>query len=374
MNYIGCKHSLLDFLESSIKQVVGTGNKVFCDLFAGTGTVGVHFKKLGYQIIANDLQYYSYVLNRHYIGNHKPLHFNGLKDIIPKQSDTFFDSRTNAVCEFLSNLNGIEGFLYNNYAPTGSLRNGTQRQFFSDENAMKCDAIRTQIETWKQEESITDDEYFFLLTTLLENIDARANTASVYGAFLKTIKRSALIPLRLKPAELVENDLDHKVFNADVNELITQIQGDILYLDPPYNHRQYSANYHILETIARYDNPPIRGKTGLRDEELRSAYCLRSSVKQAFADLIYQANMKHIFVSYNNEGILTLDEIREILEQRGDYHCFTKKYKRFQADVESNRNIKGNETVEYLHYVKSLASNHKSKSVNWLGLSRSAEV
>jgi adenine-specific DNA-methyltransferase len=352
MNYIGSKYSLLDFLETSIRQVVDAQCKVFCDLFAGTGAVGVHFKKLGYQIIANDLQYYSYVLNRHYIGNHRPLPFDGLHNIIPPKNGALFESRLNAVCDYLSNLKGIEGFLYNHYAPSGSLHNGTRRQFFSDENAMKCDAIRTQIEAWKQDEKITDDEYFFLLTTLLESIDARANTASIYGAFLKEIKRSALVPLRLKPAVLVENDLEHQVFNTDVNELITLIRGDILYLDPPYNHRQYSANYHILETVAKYDNPSIHGKTGLRDEELRSAYCLRSSVKQAFADLIFNANARYIFVSYNNEGIMSLDDIKEILEQRGDYHCFTKRYRRFQADVETNRNIKGNETVEYLHYVK----------------------
>jgi len=352
MNYIGSKYSLLDFLETSIKQVVSAADKVFCDLFAGTGVVGTHFKRLGYQIIANDLQYYSYVLNRHYIGNHKPLQFDGLKDVIPKKNGALFESMMVAVCDYLSNLEGIEGFLYNNYAPTGSLRNGTQRQFFTDENAMKCDAIRIQIESWKQNGNITNDEYFFLLTTLLETIDARANTASVYAAFLKKIKRTASIPLRLKPAVLMENDQEHKVFNSDVNELITQIQSDILYLDPPYNHRQYSTNYHILETIAKYDNPSIRGKTGLRDEDLRSAYCLRNSAKQAFNDLICKADTKHIFVSYNNEGIMSLDDIREILEQRGDYRCFMKKHKRFQADVETNRNIKGNETIEYLHYVK----------------------
>ena len=352
MNYIGSKYSLLDFLETSIKQVINTEDKIFCDLFAGTGAVGTHFKKLGYQIIANDLQYYSYILNRHYIGNHKPLVFDGLKDMMPKKKIALFESKMHTVCNYLSNLEGVEGFLYNNYAPTGSLQNGTQRQFFTDDNAMKCDAIRLQIESWKQNGNITDDEYFFLLTTLLENIDARANTASVYAAFLKEIKRTALEPLRLKPATLIENDLEHTVFNSDVNELIGQIHCDILYLDPPYNHRQYSSNYHILETIAKYDNPSIHGKTGLRDDDMRSAYCLRNSAKQAFNDLIGKANTKHIFVSYNNEGIMSLDDMRVILEQRGEYSCFMKKYKRFQADVEANRNIKGNETIEYLHYVK----------------------
>jgi adenine-specific DNA-methyltransferase len=159
----------------------------------------------------------------------------------------------------------------------------------------------------------------------------------------------------MKPAALIavllEGDQEHKVFNADVNELITQIQGDILYLDPPYNHRQYSTNYHILETIARYDNPAIHGKTGLRDEELRSAYCLRGSVKQAFTDLICKANAKYIFVSYNNEGLMTLDDIKDILSLRGQYGCFTKRYRRFKADIDANRNTGGTETVEYLHYV-----------------------
>jgi adenine-specific DNA-methyltransferase len=352
MNYIGSKYSLLDFLETSIKQVVDTKCKVFCDLFAGTGAVGAHFKKLGYQIIANDLQYYGYVLNRHYIGNCLPLRFDGLKNIVPQQNGTSFESPSAAVCNYLSDVKGIAGFVDSNYAPTGSLQNGTQRLFFSDENAKKCDAIRMQIETWKQNESITDNEYFFLLTTLLENIDARANTASIYGAFLKDIKRTASIPLRLKPAALIENDQEHRIFNADVNELITQIQGDILYLDPPYNHRQYSTNYHMLETIAKYDNPAIHGKTGLRNEELRSAYCLRYSVKQAFTDLVCKANAKYIFVSYNNEGLMTLDDIREILSLRGEYGCFTKRYRRFKADVDANRNTGETETVEYLHYVK----------------------
>ena len=347
MNYIGSKFSLLDFLATSIEKIVAESCKVFCDLFAGTGAVGTHFKKLGYQIIANDLQYYSYAINRHYIGNSKPLPFDGLNGIIPNKQN-----KMTSVCDYLSDLEGVEGFLYQNYAPTGSLNSGTQRQFFTDENAKKCDAIRIQIELWKQNGNITDDEYFFLLTTLLENIDARANTASVYAAFLKEIKRTASVPLRLKPAEVVENDLEHKIFNSDANELIKQIQCDILYLDPPYNHRQYSSNYHLLETIARYDNPPIHGKTGLRNEERRSAYCLRRGAKQAFSDLIFNANAKHIFVSYNNEGIMSLDDMQKILEQRGQYHCFMKRYKRFQADVETNRNIKGNETVEYLHYVK----------------------
>src|SRR3990170_1023071 len=224
MNYIGSKLSLLEFLEESINKVVDKNCDTFCDLFAGTGIVGSYFKRKGYKIIANDIQYYSYVLNRHYIGNHKELNFAKLtKD----KEET--------------------------------------RQYFSDENGMRCDAIRQKIETWKKENLISDDEYYFLITSLVESIDKYANTASVYGAFLKKLKRTAQNNLILKPAELIINDKDHEVFNEDINKVVGKVAGDILYLDPPYNQRQYATNYHMLETIAKYDNPKIHGKTGLRE-------------------------------------------------------------------------------------------------------------
>lgn len=107
-----------------------------------------------------------------------------------------------------------------------------------------------------------------------------ANTASVYGAFLKKLKKSAQKPLTLKSAKFYINDHPHTVTNSDVNLLAKTSKHDVVYLDPPYNHRQYSGNYHILETIARDDSPEIRGITGMRDcREQKSDYCSRSNVK-----------------------------------------------------------------------------------------------
>jgi len=227
-----------------------------------------------------------------------------------------------------------------------------QRQYFSDENGKRCDAIRTEIEKWKKEKLITDNEYYFLLATLIETIDKRANTASVYGAFLKQLKKTAQTPFVLKPAELIINDQEHQVFNEDINELASKIEGDILYLDPPYNHRQYATNYHLLETVAKYDNPKIHGKTGLREyENQKSLYCSRTKVKKAFADLVSKAKVKYIFLSYNNEGLMTLDDIKEIMSLKGKYGHFTKDYNRFKADKTENRDFKATKTVEYLHYV-----------------------
>lgn len=352
MNYIGSKLSLLKFLEASINKIVDKNCDTFCDLFAGTGVVGSYFKKRGYKVVANDIQYYSYVLNRHYIGNHKELTFSRLTNEVSFLKDTAIERRKDAVCSYLSNLKGIKGFIYRNYCFGGTKDKKTPRRYFSDENGTRCDAIRRKIEDWKEQNLISSDEYYFLITSLLESIDKYANTASVYGAFLKKLKRTAQNNLILDPAELIINDHDHEVFNEDINEVAEKVSGDILYLDPPYNHRQYATNYHLLETIARYDNPKIHGKTGLRDYgEQKSLYCSRKQVKNAFKDLISKAKAKYIFLSYNNEGLMTLDDIEEIMSLRGKYGYFAKEYDRFKADKSISRNFKANKTTEYLHYV-----------------------
>ena len=352
MNYIGSKLSLLEFLEESINKVVGKNRDTFCDLFAGTGIVGRYFKIKGYKIIANDIQYYSYVLNRHYIGNHKELSFSKLVKELSELENIEIKNRKKFVCEFLSNLKGVKGFIYKNYCFGGTKDKEESRQYFSDENGMRCDTIRQKIENWKARNLISDDEYYFLITSLVESNDKYANTASVYGAFLKKLKKTAQNSLILKPAELIINDQDHEVFNEDINEVAEKVKGDILYLDPPYNQRQYATNYHMLETIAKYDNPKIHGKTGLRDyQNQKSLYCSKSQVKKAFKDLILKAKARYIFLSYNNEGLMTLDDIKEIMGLRGKYGHFTKEYNRFKADKSENRNYISDKTVEYLHYV-----------------------
>ncbi|WKZ25383.1 MAG: DNA adenine methylase [bacterium] len=352
MNYIGSKLSLLGFLEESINKVVDKNCNTFCDLFAGTGAVGKHFKKKGYKIVANDIQYYSYILNRHYIGNHKELLFKKLTKEISSLKNIIPSKRKKNVCDYLSALKGVKGFIYQNYCPTGTKDQKESRQYFSDENGMRCDAIRQKIEDWKIKKLISSDEYYFLITSLIESIDKYANTASVYGAFLKKLKRTAQNNLILKPAELIINDQDHEVFNEDINKVLKKVKGDILYLDPPYNHRQYATNYHILETVAKYDNPKIYGKTGLREyQDQKSLYCSRTQVKNVFRDLILSAKAKYIFLSYNNEGLMTTDDIKQIMSLRGKYGHFTKEYGRFKADKSQNRKFTTNRTTEYLHFV-----------------------
>ena len=138
MNYIGSKYSLMDFLTMAISEVVGNDadNRTFADLFAGTGVVGSTFKSKGYNVISNEIQYYSYVLNKHLIGNNPPI--------------------TAEQIEYLNALKGTEGFIYKNYC-AGS---GCGRNYFTDENGKKCDSIRIGLERLKNDGDIDESQYY----------------------------------------------------------------------------------------------------------------------------------------------------------------------------------------------------------------------
>lgn len=337
MNYIGSKLKLCqDFIPNTIKQVCGNdlSDKIFCDLFAGTGIVGRTFKTLVKKVIANDLEYYSFVLNKNYIENHND---------IPNKQD------------YIDRLNNSklikDGFIYKNYCLGGS----GERQFFSDDNGMKIDAMRKQINLWydpsKKNNKISSNLFYYLLCSLLECADKVANTASVYGAYLKQLKASAKKELVLVGADYQYNNNDHIVYNDDANELVKNkdVHGDILYLDPPYNARQYGANYHLLNTIAEYKNFIPKGKTGLREYE-RSKYCSSSTVAEEFEELIKNAKFKYVFLSYSNEGLMSLNEIKKIMKKFGHYDVVKTEYQRFKAD--SKRNNKAETTLEYLHILE----------------------
>jgi adenine-specific DNA-methyltransferase len=331
MNYIGSKYKLSDFINTTITSVVGQdlSDKIFCDIFAGTGIVGRNFKNKVKKVIANDFEYYSYVLNKNYIENHKP---------IPNKEKYI---------EILNTLKPVEGFIYKNYC----LGSGSGRQYFSDENGKKIDAVRQQIEKWKISKEINDNLYYFLLTSLLESADKVANTASVYGAYLKHLKRTAQKTLTIEPAEFILNNNEHTVYNEDSNRLINKIEGDILYLDPPYNARQYGSNYHLLNTIAKYEAFEPKGKTGLPNYQ-KSKYCSKRYILSEFEELIKNANFNYIFLSYNNEGLMSVSDVKKIMSKYGEYDIATINYQRFKADKDENRKHKADKTEEYLHILK----------------------
>lgn len=329
MNYIGSKIKLSRYIIDTIREVSGDfENKTFAELFAGTGVIGNVLKTQVSKVISNDLEYYSYVLNRNYIGNNKAMDYDGLFDFLTENQPKI-------------NRN----FIFDEYSEKGK----ANRLYFSEENGKKIDQIRSNLAFLYNVKEIDDDLYYFALASLLESADKHANTASVYGAYLKKLKATAQKTMQLEPALFESSDCKTEIYNEDSNQLIKRISGDILYLDPPYNARQYGANYHLLNTIARYDDFVPKGKTGLREYK-RSRFCQKQEVYNAFDEMIRNAEFHYIFISYNNEGLLSLDEIKKICQQYGKYDFVSQEYQRFKAD--NGREYKDNKTLEYLHILE----------------------
>lgn len=327
MNYIGSKLKLSSFIFDEVKNTIKIDLKdcIFCDLFSGTSIIARTFKPFVKQIISNDIEFYSFVLAKNYIENNLD------------------ESRANWLIEELNQVIlkiSLRGFIYDNYSEFAN------RQYFTNENAIRIDTARANIEEWLKSSYINNQEYYFLLASLLESADKLANTASVYGAFLKKIKKSALKDLVIEKAEFLPTNQNNLVFNKNANELIKTIKGDILYLDPPYNSREYGANYHLLNTIAKYDDFIPKGKTGLRDYT-RSNWCKKAKVYDELEELIKNANFKYVFLSYNDEGLLSLDDIKNIFSKYGKYSYVSIDYQRFKSD--NKREQKQNKTIEYLH-------------------------
>jgi len=334
MRYIGSKKLLLGDIEQVISENIKLA-KSFCDIFSGTVCVGNYFKQK-YKILTNDILYFSYCIQRGIIENN---FVPGFKNLSINPIEYF----NNISVKELKQLPPEKSFCVYNYSPRGN------RMYLSEENAQRIDFIRNKIEDWKKSCLINENEYFYLIAVLIEAIPFVSNIAGTYGAYNKFWDKRSLKDLKLNALEVINNGNENKAYNEDANELISKIEGDILYIDPPYNKRQYSSNYHLLETIARYDAPVLKGITGLRECEQKSDYCRKKLVLKKIKELIEKAKFKHIILSYNTEGLMRVDEIEKVLKSIGTgYKQYEIPYRRFKSrDTNSEHGLK-----ELIFYVK----------------------
>lgn len=348
MRFIGNKEKLLDLIYTTVLST-GIKNGIFCDFFSGTSNVGRFFKEKGFKVISSDVLYFSYVLQKAYIENNKEPNFKKLLKTLKISEDTPFSSPFDTVRNYLNSLKGIKGFIYKNYTEEGTAKKH-KRKYFSVENGKKIDAIRTTIEKWKNEDKINENEYFVLLATLVESVPFYANISGVYAAFLKKYDPRALKSFELKPISFYKGKENHVVYNKDSLDLINNLDVDVLYLDPPYNQRQYAPNYHLLETIARYDNPKIRGVTGMRDYNgQKSEFCNKNSALQALDRIAKTAKYKSLILSYNSEGIMPETEIVSTLKKYGKVKVNNIDYLRFKSN--SNGDSKDKKIIQEQLYV-----------------------
>lgn len=343
MRFIGSKTLLLYQIKEMIDEKA-PGSETFCDIFSGTAAVARHFKQW-YEVTSNDLLYFSYVLQKGTIENDEVPSFEllkaktGIADPV-----TFFNNLDLRHMEAL--LPREKRFFQNTYAPTGG------RMYLTDANALRIDFARNTVEEWKDNFCITDNEYYYLVACIVEGIPFVSNISGTYGAYHKTWDRRSVKDYKLFRLDVCHNGRKNRCYNRDGADLLKEISGDILYIDPPYNERQYLPNYHVLETAARYDCPEVRGITAQRaKEEAKSDFCQKGKVEAAFASLMENARFRHIVLSYSTDGLMVPETVESIMKTYGDPETFEMKkipYRRYKSRAAA----KEEELCELLVYIE----------------------
>ena len=315
--YLGNKYKLNEFIKDTILKECGDF-KSFADLFAGTGAVASIFKDK--QLILNDILYSNYVCYQTWFGDEKYSQ-EKIINFINKYND----------CSVLT-----DNYMSDNFANT----------YFSKKNCQKIGFIREDIEQNYRNNIINDREKCILITSLIYAMDKIANTCGHYDAYRKNgdldKKLELLIP------KINSTGINNKIFNEDINKLVKKISADVVYLDPPYNSRQYCDTYHLLENVANWQKPKLEGVAKKMDRSaLKSEYCTINAAK-VFEDLIKNIRAKYIVLSYNNmankgndrsNAKLSDNDILRILKEKGNVKQFSQNYKAFssgKSDIEEN--------------------------------------
>jgi len=291
-------------------------NKSIADLFAGTGVVSNHFRNLGAVVLSNDAELYSSVITH------------------AVTCSTYNEKCKGIIQELQADTGTRVGFVTKNYSP----HNENERMFFTVENAMQRDYLRWRLESMK--ENLDENDYKFILSSLILSSDAVSNVPAVYGCYLKNFKAKANKTIELKPIHTNTEpaNKNSKTLNQDVMTLDT-VTADIVYLDPPYNERQYSKNYFPLNIIAGspHTNVSLKGKTGIPEDCFLSSFCRKREVEESIKKLFQKLKAKWVFLSYSSESLVSKDRMIEILEQFGQVSLVERDYKRFKS-FEYNEN------------------------------------
>lgn len=325
LNYIGSKYPLLDWLVTNIQEQTGWASfhgKRIGDLFAGTGIVSHHFRSLGATVLSNDAELFSSIIT------------SALTlSVYSEQLATLLAQLNTELRE--NKQGGVVGYVTMHYSP----HEGNERMFFTVENARAIDYIRGRIEELRP--LLTAEEHAFLLASLLVSADAVSNVPAVYGCYLKSFKDKAKKALQLVPVHLHTEPAcrGSRSFQSDVlsDDLLTAVEADAVYLDPPYNERQYSKNYFPLNIIAKTPTvlatePDLKGKTGIPTDCFVSPFCKKGGVVEAaFDHLVGGLRAEWVFLSYNSESIVSKEKMLEILGKYGTVTVIERPYKRFKS-------------------------------------------
>lgn len=308
--YIGCKAKLVDWIFELIEQETQDVHS-FCDIFAGTGSVSNRAVQLYDHVVINDFLYSNHMLYNAFFGNG--------------------DWDEEKVLQIINEFNGIDA----KKLPGNYFSDNYGDKYFDLLSAKKIGYIRDLIE--ERKDILTEKEYSVLIASLIYSIDRIANTLGHFEAYRK---------VKIKPQNLVIRLIDVRrstnveIFQKDANELAREIHTDVLYMDPPYNSRQYSRFYHVYEVLVKWDKPVLYSDAAKpKFTENNSDYC-RTAALSAFTDLVAHVDTRYIVVSYNNtynskssssENKIKIEQIIEVLNQCGETSVFEHKHQAFNA-------------------------------------------
>lgn len=335
--YLGNKHGITSFIRSVVEAEC-PGVATVVDIFSGTGAVANAF--IDKTLVTNDLLYSNYL--------------SGTAWFSPE------DYRPEMIVRFVTFLNSLttneDNYVRRNFADT----------YFSAADCSKIGLARETVEQARRTHLINDREHAILVTSILYGMDRIANTVGHYDAYRKNMAFEKALDF---PALFPQWDLpkDNQILNGDANEVIESLDCDLLYLDPPYNSRQYSDAYHLLENIARWEKPEVFGVARKMDRtSLKSDYnTVRAS--EALRELVAKANTRYIVFSYNNmankgngrsNAKISDDDIMEILNEKGEVQVFEKAHKAFSTGKSSIA-----DNTERLFVCKVRPKHHVVKSI-----------
>lgn len=337
--YIGNKSRLVSTIVETLKELAPSGSTV-ADVMCGTGSISEALRVLGYRVIASDIMTYSL--------HHARIRL--LLDSAPSFSKlrlgSYFD-----VQEHLQNLKPRRDIFYREYSPAGTPRSGVvSRKYFTSENAAKIDAINTQISRWNKSGNITEIENSLLRHDLIRAVNRVANIAGTYGHYRSKWSKGSLAALKLEPTDFIKTGgTNHVVLQGAAENLASKISADICYIDPPYMKRQYAANYHIIETIARGDKPKAIGLSGLRPwRDQYSNFCTKTKILQSFEKIFTEMKCSTFVISYSEDGLLSHAQMMEMLSKLGKAECQEIEFNRFR----SNKSSLGRTLKEYLFILR----------------------
>ena len=341
MRYIGNKTRLLPFILRTLNKggiAVGSVH----DAFAGTASVSRALKARGWRVHSSDLLVSSYVFQRAYV----------VADCA--------DPLLGEMASELAALAPRESFISRHFSPAGGSES-EGRMYFTPANAGRIDAAREELEIWRKAGRVDEDNYYLLLAAIIEGADRVANTAGVYASYMKQWQPNARRAFGVAPEVPVKGAQPARAHLMDAIEAAKSIgEVDLLYIDPPYNSRQYVAYYHIPEILARgwtESAPAIRGKVGLlAGEEGRSQWSHGRRVQKLFSALLSATTATHALVSFNSEGHMPPEVLLSLLTRAsadGNVSHFSQRYRRYRADSDrEGRHYHRDIALEHLYLVR----------------------